>query len=55
MDNQLLLTGTLNILLAAVFIATSITYKSMMLFIKRRNSLVKQFKLKGIQLKGMIL
>ena len=41
-ENQLLLTGTLNILPPAVSSATTITYKLIMLLIKRRNSLVKQ-------------
>ena len=41
-ENQLLLTGTSNTLLSAVSSATTITSKSIMLMIKRRNSLVKQ-------------
>ena len=41
-ENQLLLTGTSNTLLSAVSSATTITSKSIMLLIKRRNFLVKQ-------------
>ena len=42
MENQPILTGTLNTLLLADFSTTSITYKVVMLLIKRRNLLVKQ-------------
>ena len=42
MEKQLLLTGTLNTLLPADSLATSITYKLVMLLNKRRNFLVKQ-------------
>ena len=41
MENQLILTGTLNTLLLADFSTTSITYKLVMLLIKRRKFLVK--------------
>ena len=41
MEKQLLLTGTLNTLLLADSSTTSITYKLVMLLIKRRKFLVK--------------
>ena len=42
MDNQLLLAGTIIILLLALSFLTSITYE-VMLLINRRNSLMKKF------------